>query len=135
MEPSYTFNDFVSACKNGVGSVYVIKGAQETANIDFGLKTMASVIDFIGNNGLENTKFINTASWRNNPDKTTKVMVDEYEFTSGAKLGYLAFFFQPKTGQWNIKSFKANNQPDTRNFAFEKELKKLLEDKEGSADE
>ena len=55
-------------------------------------------------------------------------MVDEYEFHTGKKLGYLAFFFQPVTGLWNIKSFKLNQQPDTRNFAFDV-LKKLIEDK------
>lgn len=114
--------------------MYVINGARDTASIEFNLKSASAILAFIGNNGLEQPKFINSAIWENNPDKKSQIMVDAYEFVTGSTLGYIAFLYQPKTSKWLIKSFKKNIQPDTRNMAFA-ELGKLMQDKEDSNDE
>ena len=53
-------------------------------------------------------------------------MVNAYSFYSGLIYGYIAFFFQPKTSIWTIKSFKKNQEPDTRNLAFKESLSKLV---------
>ena len=135
MEPAYTFNEFVSACTNGEQSVYVIRGAQETAGTDFNLKPASAIMAFIANDGLEQPKFINSTPWENNPHKEKlEIMTDAYDFVTGKDLGYIAFLYQPKTCKWLIKSFKKNNQPDTRNMAFS-ELKSLMSNTEEPKDE
>jgi hypothetical protein len=71
----------------------------------FNLRTTEQILSFIQNNGLENKIHYNTGLWKNNPDKKNPVMVDSYEFESGNKKGYIAFFYNKKSNKWNIKSF------------------------------
>lgn len=97
----------------------------ETAKSDFNLSTQEGVLSFIGNGGLESPCAINTKQWENNPDPNNPIMVDAYDFYSGSIYGYIAFFYQPTTKKWIIKSFKKNSEPDTRNLAFKEALMKL----------
>lgn len=117
MNPStraYNLQDFTGACSDSA-KVFVIRGAMQTAEADFGLKTMDAVIKFIANEGLESPKYINTKDWENNPNRVTNpIKVDAYSFFSGPEFGYIAFFFNPKTQMWNIKSFKNNEGTDPR---------------------
>lgn len=110
--------EFVSDCSVGLTKVFVMKGAMKTAESDFNLSQMQGVVDFIANGGLENPSFINEKEWANNPNKEIKIMVCAWSFFSGMKYGYLAFFYQPLTKKWNIKSFKLNQNLDPRNLAF-----------------
>jgi len=119
------FKQFVANCSVGSTKVFVMRGAMKTAEIDFGISQMDQVLTFIADGGLEEPRFINEKPWENNPEPAVKIMVCAWSFFSGTKFGYLAFFHQPKTGKWNIKSFKLNREPDPRNLAF-KGLQELL---------
>ncbi len=91
----------------------------ETAKRDFNLKTRDRVLRFIAAGGLENPCFINCKPWENNPRPSSPIMVDAYGFYSGLQIhGYLAFFYQPATDKWIIKSFKRNEEPDSRVLPF-----------------
>lgn len=109
MKPTYKLNNLISACIKGVSKAYISKGAMETARSDFNLNTQDSVLGFIGNSGLESPSFINSNPWENNPNPENLIMVDAYSFYSGSLYGYIAFFYQPETKRWIIKSFKRNN--------------------------
>ncbi len=121
--PAYIFGSFVAACST-VTSVFVTRGAMETATSDFGLITKATVCSFVANGGLESPTFINTAPWDNNPDPAIPIRVDAYSFFSGFTYGYIAFLFQQKTSMWTVKSFKKNKEPDPRNLAILTALRK-----------
>lgn len=125
MYSGYDFNEFIKNCSKKPTDTYVLKGAMATAKTDFNLRTQAQVLEFIGNNGLENPYLLNVKQWENNPDPKTEIKVDAYGFYSGEKHGYIAFFFQPTTGKWIIKSFKNNLLPDRRNPVFRDVLNKL----------
>lgn len=101
--PSYVFDDLVVACKNGTTKVH--RDAIEDAREYFNLHTEQRILDFIVSGGLENLLFINSKHWVNNPNPTNIVKVDAYNFRTGGKKGYMAFFRAP-TGLWLIKSFK-----------------------------
>jgi len=117
--PAYELGDFVAECKEE-SKAYVSKGALKTAQRDFGLPTQKAVRDFIANGGLENPSHANTAPRENEnePAKSTPVFVDSYNFYSGLKYGYIAFFRRDPSSKWVIKSFKANEQRDPRNLPF-----------------
>lgn len=117
--PTYKFEDFVQACRERSALFFIRKGAKLTASSDFGLYTDDEILDFIGNDGLEKPKFINSKEWENNPDKKNKMLVDAYHFFSGIKYGYFAFLFNHKTNRWMIKSLKEEQEnPDPRNLPF-----------------
>lgn len=125
MTPKYQINNFINDCMIGTSKVSVLKNAAETAKLEFNLNTQEQIVGFIGNGGLELPCFINCTPWKNNPNPNNQIMVDAYGFYSGFVYGYIAFFFQQKTGKWIIKSFKKNSEPDTRNPAFRIALSKL----------
>ena len=81
---------------------------------DFNIKEMSQGIEFIQYDGLEDPTFIKIKPWVNNPEPQNEIMVYSWSFYSGPKYGYLAFFYQPKTSKWVIKSFKNNTNPDPR---------------------
>jgi hypothetical protein len=124
-QPKYKLQDLIDACSIGSTRVYVFNKAMKTASSDFGLHTQAGLLDFIANNGLENPRFKNSKPWENNPEPNTQIMVDAWEFFSSFTYGYIAFFLQPKTNAWIIKSFKKNTEPDPRNLALKEQLEKL----------
>lgn len=131
-QPTHNMDDFLKACAEGTQKVFVHKGAMETAKSDFNLMTQERVLQFVGDDGLEKPSFINSKPWENNPDPATPIQVDAWGFFSGLLHGYIAFFFQPKTKKWNIKSLKKNTDSDPRNLALKDGLKKLLEKQEGN---
>lgn len=91
-----------------------------------------SSLDFIGNGGLSKPVHANTAAWANNPDPSKPIQVDSHDFHSGTKHAYIAFMFQPKTGQWLIKSFKLNDEASPLHFPFDTEKIRNLLKKESS---
>ncbi len=121
----YQLSDLVNDCAVGVSKTYISKGAMETAKSDFNFNTQEEVLGFIGNGGLELPCLSNSKPWGNNPMPENPIMVDAYHFYSGSTYGYIAFFYQPTTKKWVIKSFKKNSEPDTRNLAFKEALSKL----------
>lgn len=125
MEPTYQLSDLINDCAVGVLKVSVLKNAMETAKSDFNFYTQEGVVGFIGHGGLEAPCLINTKLWENNPNPKNLIMVDAYHFYSGSIYGYIAFFYQPTTKKWIIKSFKKNSEPDTRNLTFKEALTKL----------
>jgi hypothetical protein len=117
MASAYNINYLITACGE-IDQVVVLESAQKTAREDFNLQTKKAVINFISNNGLESLYYINTKHWENNPNKNCPIMVDAYSFYSGPTHGYIAFFFNPKTNKWLIKSFKLNRNSAPRNNKF-----------------
>lgn len=105
----YNFNDFKEACING-HNVFVWKPALRGAQEVFNLKTEEDLLSFIGNDGLENLDFINTAPWKENPKPEHEIFIDAYGFKTLGIHGYIAFFYNNNTKKWNIKSFKLNEQ-------------------------
>jgi len=129
--PNYSFNEFKKACENN--EVIPINTVLSDAEKCFNLKTINEILSFIANDGLENLKFINSTTWKNNKS-TVEIIVDAYEFTTADILGYIAFMFSPKTNKWIIKSFhfSENSNPVLRE-ALKKagllcEPRKLLEE-------
>ena len=114
--PAYRLEIFLCACSEGIGKVFISKGAMETAKSDFNFTTQAGILDFIAADGLESPHFINNKIWENNLDPSIKIMVDSYGFFVGMSYGYIAFLYQPKTSKWIIKSLKRNRDPDPRNL-------------------
>ena len=111
--PKYDIFEFIRCCNENKNDVVPLKSALDDANSYFGLKTKSNLLDFIGNNGLEDLKFVNTKEWENNPDKTIIIFVDAYEFRSMCKLGYIAFMYNEKTFKWLIKSFHLSENRNT----------------------
>ena len=111
--PKYDIFEFIRCCDENKNDVVPLKSALDDANSCFGLKTKSNLLDFIGNNGMEDLKFVNTKEWENNPNKTFKIYVDAYEFQSMCKLGYIAFMYNEKTLKWIIKSFHLSENRDT----------------------
>jgi hypothetical protein len=111
--PKYDIFEFIRCCDENKNDVVPLKSALDDANSCFGLKTKSNLLDFIGNNGMEDLKFVNTKEWENNPDKTFKIYVDAYEFRSLCKLGYIAFMYNEKTLKWIIKSFHLSENRNT----------------------
>lgn len=113
MASEYLWDDFVGACSSATSAtaVYVRPSAMETAERDFNLATQAAIIDFVGSDeSCQKATYIRTddlEAWKGDPPPPK---VDSYSFYSGPKFGYLAFFRNPLTGQWVIKSFKKNEQ-------------------------
>lgn len=125
MSSAYDFDEFIRSCSKKPPNIYILRGAVATAKTDFNLNTQTKILEFIGNDGLENHYLLNVKQWENNPNPKIEIKVDAYGFYSGEKYGYIAFFFQPATGKWVIKSFKNNLLPDTRNPVFRDVLSKL----------
>lgn len=122
-QPTYNFDDFVADCTKA--TVFITKNAALTARSDFNLNTQKNTLHFISNGGLEKPSFINSRIWENNPNPEKIIMVDAWEFFSGYIYGYIAFFHQPLTNKWIIKSFKKNTNPDPRNLAIKEQFEKL----------
>nr|AGS51575.1 hypothetical protein [uncultured bacterium contig00010] len=89
-------------------NVSVLYDAKLGAREQFGLKTDSDLLEFIGNNGLQDLMYVNTESWRNNPRKDKGVLIDAYKFRSNRKIGYIAFMKGVK-GNFVIKSFHLDN--------------------------
>jgi hypothetical protein len=111
--PAYLLSDLCAGCGDGLARVVVLRGAQESARQFLGLDTARRVLEFIAAGGCEAPRFIRSAPWENNPDRTRNIMVDSYSFHSGTKYGYLAFF-RGHDGRWVIKSLKKNENTNPR---------------------
>lgn len=123
MPPAYRIAEFVQACQEG--AILIWKEPQENASNDFSLYTSVALMEFIGNNGLEDLCFDRCRAldiWKPPPPAP---MVDSYTFSTGRAKGYLAFFKSPVTGIWNLKSFKRDSRSTGLNLPF-KDLGKLL---------
>ena len=115
MDPGYNFADFLKACANP-SEIYIPERVIQDAKRDFGLGSKQGILDFIVNGGLEKPSWFNCEKLDKNPFPGIEILVDAYEFYSGFKFGYLAFYKNPKTCV--LKSFKKSNRVDTRSFPF-----------------
>jgi hypothetical protein len=111
----------LKACENP-NNVFIHDDAKNDARNIFKLKTTNEILQYITNNGLENLQPEVTKIWEKNPDQSIKIYVDSYEFEAFSMKGYIAFFFNPKTSKWNIKSFHLSNK---RNVAMEVAFKNI----------
>ena len=121
-QPVYNFDDFKRACQLACESkerkqVYIWKDAVIDADIHFSLRTESAILDFIANDGLKECRFINQKPLGSS-DQTDPDIVDAYEFKSGHKIGYIAFYRAKKTGNWIIKSFHPNQPINIIGDAF-----------------
>jgi len=103
--PEYSFDEFKRCCIENPMDIIPRREAGDLAAAIFGLRTKSELLNFIGNDGLENLTFINTKPWEKNPDPSSTILIDAYEFRSGSKLGYISFMRNQKTKKWIIKSF------------------------------
>ena len=117
-EPEYNLEGFIKMCRERTANFFIIRGAKSSAAHDFALDTDDEILDFIGNGGLEEPKFINRKEWENNPNRANAIWIDAYDFYSGPRFGYFAFFHSSITQKWMIKSLKKNKNPDPRNLPF-----------------
>lgn len=106
---AYSLNDFKAACRRKK-RVIATKDALRDAEMTFNLKTQDEVLDFIGNDGLQDQVLKNRKLWEKNPNPELKIMVDAYTFKNGGIPGYIAFYYNPLTKNWIIKSFKLNRE-------------------------
>lgn len=133
--PSYDFTAFKKACMNKT-DVFIVSQALKDANNIFNLRTKNDLLEFIGNDGLEDLHFINTKEWEKNPDRSLKIQVDAYEFKTMNILGYIAFLYSPHTKKWIIKSFKqSENRSDIMKIALEEAFLKLKQKERGKDEE
>jgi hypothetical protein len=95
---AYDFDEFIKSCSKKPPNTYILRPAVVTAKTDFNLKTQVQVLEFIGNDGLENPYLLNVKQWENNPDPKIEIKVDAYGFYSGEQHGYIAFFFNQLQG-------------------------------------
>jgi len=127
--PSYNFLDFKKSCKKkNRNNVFIFPNVLKDADKYFNLRTKNQILDFIYNDGLKNRFFINTNPWKQNPNKNKQIMVDNYEFVTGHKKGYLSFMYNNCTNKWIIKSFHlSENMNDQMLQAIKKSgiMKKL----------
>lgn len=122
MIAAYRVEDFLRSCAAAAREaargkaasswqVRLVWGAKEEASRDLGLATERDALSFLGT--------LEPANLR--PESLdmplelsifapTVVKVDAYQLTCIAKIGYLAFLKNPKTGQWNVKSLKLNTR-------------------------
>lgn len=126
-KPEYTFSDFKRCCIENPADVVPWKPALDDADKIFGLKTKSELLNFIGNDGLEELTFYNKSMYYDKLGKPLNIFIDEYEFISGSKLGYIAFMHNKKIGKWAIKSFHlSKNSNLTLAFALNKAGFKLI---------
>lgn len=102
MPPEYAWDEFFEACQRGEARVWY--PAIKLASQDFQLHTEDSILEFISNGGLQRLSFINRADFKAWTGKPPPPIVDAYNFYTGPKKGYLAFYQMPNW-TWIIKSF------------------------------
>ncbi|XDD41662.1 hypothetical protein AB3N58_10100 [Leptospira sp. WS60.C2] len=113
-EPKYSKKDVFSAIRKG--NFEVRRKALGTSST-FGLRTEKDVANFILRGGLENLTFYNTTEL-DKTDEYPKPIVDAYNFTTGSRKGYIAFYFS-NNGKLVIKSLKPDKyEGDTMKYAF-----------------
>lgn len=105
LNPEYSFDEFKRCCIENPMNVIPWRPAERDADKIFGLKTRSELLNFIGNDGLEELTFYNKSMYYDKLGNPLDIFIDEYEFKSGSKLGYIAFMYNKKIGQWFIKSF------------------------------
>jgi len=107
----YNFDDFIEACKRR--DVLVWEHVPDCAFSDFGLWDEEQLLDFISSeDGVRTRSFQNSRLWEGNPEPSKPIMIDAYRFSSLEKIGYIAFFYNPKTKKWALKSFKRSKEID-----------------------
>ena len=130
-QPTYDLKEFIKCCSSNREMVFIFPSALKDAKNDFELDNQGEILDFIGNNRLEMPEFRNRKLWEKNRDPNNPLFVEDYEFKSLGKLGYIAFMYNKKENKWLIKSFHLS---DRMNTLLADELKKAL-DKKGKQNE
>jgi hypothetical protein len=105
---AYNLEDFIRCCKEEPVNVSVLYDAKQNARLQFGLNTEAELLNFIGNNGLQDLKYVNTKAWKYNQNSDAEIFIDAYKFRTNQKKGYIAFM-KGITGKYVIKSFHIDN--------------------------
>ena len=72
---AYNLGDFIQCCRNNRKRVFVHNDARLNAREQFGIYTDAELLEFIGNQGLEDLTYINTEPWRLNPRKDKEILM------------------------------------------------------------
>lgn len=129
--PYNLFDAFKKDCKSNQGNVIVSPQAAKDARIIFELHTEKELLNFIGNNGLDNVTHFNIAEWRKNPDPD-KANNPQYVYDYNCKTNgipyyiaiiFLRVFFGKTVEKWQIKSFHLN---DNANLTMRGQLEKLF---------
>ena len=97
-------------------NIYIHNDAVLGARNQFGLNTKTELLTFIGNQGLQNLKYLNTEPWRLKPERIKgDVFIDAYNFYSNQKIGYIAFMkganckYAIKSFHWDHDKFTTKN--------------------------
>lgn len=103
----YQINDFISSCSDQSKVIVkgkALKGAKESLN----LLTSKEILDFLYYTKLEFKIENSCLLEKHNFD--TNVMMDSYGFEYQGILMYMAFYKNPMTNCWILKSFKLNDK-------------------------
>ena len=111
--PYTLFDAFKKDCRENPDDVTVTPKAAKDARDIFKLHTVEDLLDFIGNDGLDNVTHFNTTVWRKNPDPdkvNNPQYVHDYTCRTNGKPYYIAIiylhiFFGNTADNWKIKSF------------------------------
>jgi len=130
----YTIEDFIAAC-DAKKRVRVDYQALQDARIYYGLHTEDAIKEFIVNGGLETLVLEDSIPLRAKFPEL-KIIVDSYKFRTGLIPSYIAFYYQPITKYWIIKSFKPDRDCDPTiaekmKAAFAKSETKKIEKENG----
>jgi len=108
----YDFEEFREMCGTKPSMIFVRGKALDTADRDFLISTAIQLKAYIHYGFMEDLHFKKTK-----PLEKTQLdpppLVDDYDFRSGQKMGYFAYY-RMKNGQWVIKSFKKNKDYDRK---------------------
>lgn len=109
------YQRFKKACNENKESVFPSHDALRDADYHFKLRTKEQLLEFVAGGGVEDCMtYEKTCPWKNNPRPIENpIDVYSFSFTSLCKNGYIAFFWNPKTNKWMIKSFHLSNTNPT----------------------
>lgn len=90
--PKFSLEAFLRLCREKPESVYVTKGALETAAAELWLQTKKECVEFIASFNASECEFQNSRRWDNVSDATgVECYCDAYVFVQGGLRVYVSF--------------------------------------------
>jgi hypothetical protein len=120
------YDEFVKTCAETPGKIHVWSNVIKDAGKYFNLQTGRDLIEFIGNRGLTEVRFLEKKPLDGKNQKDIEIIVFSFEFKAIKKFGYLAFFKSPITKVFVIKSFHLSHRQTIGDVSQSPLLKKTL---------
>lgn len=122
-----TLKEFIAACRETPGQVFLWQSAQRDARGLLKLDSKEELLAFISNGGLERVEKEHVKVWEKNPYPEKPKIIHSYKFFTNALPLYIAIFFNEELGTWIIKSF---HEPKDKNPTLANQLKQLIDQKQ-----